>query len=69
MVAKFIFAFLMSFATASLVTIVHIFYKDINYELISDAYIYAMKISWPVVFVCIIFIAPILQKLTHKLTS
>jgi hypothetical protein len=69
MVAKVIFAFLMSFATASLVTIAHIFFKDISYELIFDTYIYAMKISWPVVFVCIIFIAPILQKLTHKITS
>lgn len=36
MVAKVIFAFLMSFATASLVTIAHIFYKDISYELIFD---------------------------------
>ena len=69
MVAKVIFAFLMSFATASLVTIAHIFYKDISYELIFDTYIYAMKISWPVVFICIILIAPILQKFTHKLTS
>ena len=45
MVSKVIFAFLMSFATASLVTIAHIFYKDISYELIFDTYIYAMKIS------------------------
>jgi len=40
MVAKVIFAFLMSFATASLVTIAHIFYKDISYELIFDTYIH-----------------------------
>ena len=39
MVAKVIFAFLMSFATASLVTIALIFYKDINYEFIFDKYI------------------------------
>lgn len=69
MVAKVIFAFLMSFATASLVTIAHIFYKDISYELIFDTYIYAMKISWPVVFISIILIAPVLQRFTHKLTS
>jgi len=69
MVAKVIFAFLMSFATASLVTIAHIFYKDISYELIFDTYIYAMKISWPVVFISIILIAPVLQRFSHKLTS
>jgi hypothetical protein len=44
MVAKVIFAFLMSFVTASLVTIAHIFYKDISYELIFDTYIYAIKL-------------------------
>jgi hypothetical protein len=42
MVAKVIFAFLMSFVTASLVTIAHIFYKDISYELIFDTYTYML---------------------------
>ena len=59
----------MSFATASMVTLAQMFYKDISYELFLDAYINAMKISWIVVFVCILLIAPILQKAALKLTS
>jgi hypothetical protein len=69
MLAKVIFAFLMSFATASMVTIAQIIYKNISYELMFATYINAMKISWVVVFFCIILIAPLLQKLANKLTS
>ena len=69
MVRKIIFAFLMSYATASLVTIAQMIYKNVNYDLMLSTYISAMKISWPVVFVCIILIAPFLQNISHKLVS
>lgn len=69
MLPKLIFAFLMSFATASMVTLAQMIYKDIPFEMMLDSYINAMKISWIVVFICILLIAPVLQKVALKLTS
>lgn len=69
MLSKLIFAFLMSFATASMVTVVQMIYKNIPFEMMMKPYVNAMKISWIVVFICILLIAPILQKITIKLTS
>ena len=77
-VTKFLILFLLSYPT-----IAADYFSEIRFEnqagrnsfsdsetyLIFDTYIYAMKISWPVVFICIILIAPILQRFTHKLTS
>ena len=68
MVAKVIFAFLMSFATASMVTIAQMVYKDIPYDMMLDTFVNAMKVSWIVVFICILLIAPVLQKVAIKLT-
>ena len=69
MLVKIIFAFLMSFATASMVTLAQMIYKDIPYNMMLNTYLNAMKVSWMVVFICILLIAPALQKVASKLTS
>ena len=69
MLSKLIFAFLMSFATASMVTFAQMIYKDIPYTIMLVTYVNSMKISWIVVFVCILLIAPVLQKAARKLAS
>ena len=69
MLPKLIFALLMSFATASMVTLAQMVYKDIPLEMMLDSYINAMKISWIVVFICILLIAPALHKVALKLSS
>lgn len=69
MLSKLIFAFLMSFATASMVTLAQMIFKDIPYDMMLHTYVNAMKISWMVVFICILIIAPVLQKVAIKLTS
>lgn len=68
MLTKLVFALLMSFATASMVTIAQMVYKDIPYDMMLDNYVNAMKVSWIVVFICILLIAPVLQKVAIKLT-
>jgi hypothetical protein len=68
MLTKLVFALLMSFATASMVTIAQMVYKDIPYDMMLITYVNAMKISWIVVFICILLIAPVLQKVAIKLT-
>ena len=68
MLTKVVFALLMSFATASMVTIAQMVYKDIPYDVMLDTYVNAMKVSWIVVFICILLIAPVLQKVAIKLT-
>ena len=68
MLTKVVFALLMSFVTASMVTIAQMVYKDIPYDMMLDTYVNAMKVSWIVVFICIILIAPVLQKVAIKLT-
>jgi hypothetical protein len=68
MLIKLVFALLMSFATASMVTIAQMVYKDIPYDMMLDNYVNAMKVSWIVVFICILLIAPVLQKVAIKLT-
>jgi len=68
MLTKLVFALLMSFATASMVTIAQMVYKDIPYDMMLIAYVNAMKVSWIVVFICILLIAPVLQKVAIKLT-
>lgn len=68
MLTKLVFALLMSFATASMVTIAQMVYKDIPYDMMLDIYVNAMKVSWIVVFICILLIAPVLQKVAIKLT-
>lgn len=68
MLIKLVFALLMSFATASMVTIAQMVYKDIPYHMMLDNYVNAMKVSWIVVFICILLIAPVLQKVAIKLT-
>lgn len=68
MLSKLIFAFLMSFATASMVTLAQMIFKDIPYDMMLHTYVNAMKISWMVVFICILIIAPVLQKVAIKLT-
>jgi hypothetical protein len=68
MLTKVVFALLMAFATASMVTIAQMVYKDIPYDMMLDTYVNAMKVSWIVVFICIILIAPVLQKVAIKLT-
>jgi len=68
MLTKLVFALLMSFATASMVTIAQMVYKDIPYDMMLITYVNAMKLSWIVVFICILLIAPVLQKVAIKLT-
>lgn len=68
MLTKVVFALLMSFVTASMVTIAQMVYKDIPYDMMLDIYVNAMKVSWIVVFICILLIAPVLQKVAIKLT-
>ena len=68
MLTKVVFALLMSFVTASMVTIAQMVYKDIPYDMMLITYVNAMKISWIVVFICILLIAPVLQKVAIKLT-
>jgi len=68
MLTKLVFALLMSFATASMVTIAQMVYKDIPYDMMLITYVNAMKVSWIVVFICILLIAPVLQKVAIKLT-
>ena len=68
MLTKVVFALLMSFATASMVTIAQMVYKDIPYDMMLDTFVNAMKVSWIVVFICILLIAPVLQKVAIKLT-
>ena len=68
MLTKLVFALLMSFATASMVTIAQMVYKDIPWDMILGSYVNAMKESWIVVFICILLIAPLLQKVAIKLT-
>lgn len=68
MLTKLVFALLMSFATASMVTIAQMVYKDIPYDMMLDTFVNAMKVSWIVVFICILLIAPVLQKVAIKLT-
>ena len=51
MLTKLVFALLMSFATASMVTIAQMVYKDIPYDMMLDIYVNAMKVSWIVVFI------------------
>jgi hypothetical protein len=68
MLTKVVFALLMAFATASMVTIAQMVYKDIPYDMMLDTFVNAMKVSWIVVFICIILIAPVLQKVAIKLT-
>jgi len=67
MLTKLVFALLMSFATASMVTIAQMVYKDIPYDMMLITYVNAMKVSWIVVFICILLIAPVLQKVAIKL--
>jgi hypothetical protein len=69
MLSKLIFAFLMSFATASMVTLAQMIYKDITNDMMLHTYVNAMKVSWIVVFICILIIAPVLQKVAIKLSS
>jgi len=68
MLTKLVFALLMSFATASMVTIAQMVYKDIPYDMMLITYVNAMKVSWIVVFICILLIAPVLQKVAINLT-
>jgi len=68
MLTKVVFALLMSFATASMVTIAQMVYKNIPYDMMLDTFINAMKVSWIVVFICILLISPVLQKVAIKLT-
>ena len=68
MLTKVVFAVLMSFATASMVTLAQMVYQDIPYHMMLDTYLNAMKVSWIVVFICILLIAPVLQKVAIKLT-
>jgi hypothetical protein len=68
MLTKVVFALLMSFVTASMVTIAQMVYKDIPYDMMLDTFVNAMKVSLIVVFICIILIAPVLQKVAIKLT-
>ena len=68
MLTKLVFALLMSFATASMVTIAQMVYKNIPYDTMLDTYVNAMKVSWIIVFICILLIAPVLQKVAIKLT-
>jgi len=68
MLTKVVFAVLMSFATASMVTLAQMVYKDIPYHMMLDNYVNAMKLSWIVVFICILLIAPVLQKVAINLT-
>jgi len=68
MLTKLVFALLMSFATASMVTIAQMVYKDIPYDMMLITYVNAMKLSWIVVFICILLIAPVLQKVAINLT-
>lgn len=68
MLTKLVFALLMSFATASMVTIAQMVYKDIPYDMMLITYVNAMKVSWIVVFICILLIAPVLKKVPINLT-
>jgi hypothetical protein len=68
MLTKVVFALLMSFVTASMVTIAQMVYKDIPYDMMLDTFANAMKVSWIVVFICILLIAPVLQKVAIKIT-
>jgi uncharacterized membrane protein YdbT with pleckstrin-like domain len=68
MLTKVVFALLMSFATASMVTLAQMVYKDIPYDMMLDTYVNGMKVSWIVVFICILLITPVLQKVAIKLT-
>jgi len=68
MLTKLVFALLMSFATASMVTIAQMVYKDIPYDMMLITYVNAMKVSWIVVFICILLIAPVLKKVAINLT-
>ena len=52
-----------------MVTIAQMVYKDIPYDMMLDTFVNAMKVSWIVVFICILLIAPVLQKVAIKLTS
>ena len=69
MLTKVVFALLMSFVTASMVTIAQMVYKDIPYDMMLDTFVNAMKVSWIVVLICILLIAPALQKVAIKFTS
>ena len=51
-----------------MVTLAQMVYQDIPYHMMLDTYLNAMKVSWIVVFICILLIAPVLQKVAIKLT-
>jgi len=64
---KFIFALLMSFSTAFIVSFAMTIIHRVQSVYFIKVWVTSLLLAWPFVFISILFVAPIIQKLTRKI--
>ena len=64
---KFIFALIMSFSTAFIVSLAMTIIHRVQSAYFIKVWVTSLLLAWPFVFISILFVAPIIQKLTRKI--
>lgn len=66
---RLIFALLMSFSTAFIVSLAMTIIHQVQIAYFLGVWLTSLIIAWPLVFITILLIAPIIQKLLKRITN
>lgn len=64
---QWLFAALMSVVTVNLTCVVLLLLQGVNGEVFFSRWRHSVLMAWPVVFICILWLAPLVMRLTHWL--
>jgi hypothetical protein len=65
----YIFALIMSFFTSMIVSAIIIALRTMSYDMFIQIWLSSFVIAWPIVFIAILIIAPLVNKLLDQLVK
>ena len=65
----YIFALIMSFFTSMIVSAIIIALRTMSYDMFIQVWLSSFVIAWPIVFIAILIIAPMVNKLLDQLVE